>query len=160
LAAIIDSTHVELDSLHWGPQWVPNPEFARLVDAATSRTNWVVDGNYSIVRQIVWPRATAIVWLNLGFATVFGRALRRTVRRSLTGETLYAGNRESLRRAFLSRDSILLWVIQTHNRRRREFEKLKQAPSSLEWFDLRRPVEVAAFLENSAEIRRQEKQDE
>jgi len=149
LADVLGSTHIELDALHWGPDWVPKPpsEFAALVDLATAGSDWVVDGNYSVVRQVVWPRATAIVWLNPGFATVCGRALRRTVRRSLAREELYAGNRESLRRAFLSRDSILLWVVQTYHRRRREFSQLRQTSSSVHWFELRRQQDVAAFLE-------------
>ena len=150
LAGILDSTHVELDALHWDPGWVPKPrpEFGRLADVATAKTRWVVDGNYGIVRDIVWPRATSIVWLNLNFATVFGRAIRRTVRRSLTRERLYAGNRESLSRAFLSRESILLWVLQTHHRRRREFRELKETTHGLRWFEFRNATEAAAFLQN------------
>jgi hypothetical protein len=152
LSCILGVPHVELDSLHWAPGWVPKPstEFARLVDIATADARWVVDGNYSLVRSIVWPRATAIVWLNLGFATVLGRALRRTVRRSLTGETLFSGNRESLGRAFLSRDSILLWVVRTHGRRRREFATLRRTTGELRWFELRRAAQVSLFLESLA----------
>jgi adenylate kinase family enzyme len=148
LAAILGSPHVELDALHWDPGWVPKsePEFSRLTDAATAAPRWVVDGNYRIVREIVWPRATSIVWLNLGFATVFARALRRTMRRSLTGEELYAGNRESLGRAFLSRESILLWVLQTYGRRQREFQSLKQGAQDLKWFEFQRQSEAAAFM--------------
>jgi len=149
LAAILGAPHVELDALHWGPGWVPKPEseFARLTDAATATPRWVVDGNYRVVREIVWPRATSIVWLNLAFATVFARAFRRTMRRSLAGEELYAGNRESLGRAFLSRESILLWVLQTYSRRRREFRALKQDAQDLRWFEFRRQSEASAFLQ-------------
>jgi len=150
LAAVLGSPHVELDALHWGPEWVPKPkpEFARLTDAATAAPRWVVDGNYRIVREIVWPRATSIVWLNLAFATVFARALRRTMRRSLSGEELYAGNRESLGRAFVSRESILLWVLQTYGRRQREFQLLKQGAKDLQWFEFRRQSEASAFLQS------------
>jgi adenylate kinase family enzyme len=148
LAAALGSPHVELDALHWGPGWVPKPksEFSRLTDAATAAPRWVVDGNYRMVREIVWPRATSIVWLNLGLATVFARAIRRTMRRSLTGEVLYAGNRESLGRAFLSRESILLWVLQSYGRRRREFHSLKLSAEDLQWFEFRRQSEASAFL--------------
>jgi adenylate kinase family enzyme len=150
LAAVLGSPHVELDALHWGPGWVPRPEseFARLTDAATAAPRWVVDGNYHIVREIVWPRATSIVWLNLDFATVFARAFRRTLRRSLSAEKLYAGNVESLRRAFLSRESILLWILQTYDRRRREFRSLKHGARNLQWFEFRRQSEASAFLQN------------
>ena len=55
---------------------------------------------------------------------VFYRALRRTLSRSLTGQELCSGNRESLAKAFLSKESILLWVITTFHRRRREFQQI------------------------------------
>ena len=154
LAAILGSSHVELDALHWGPEWVPKPqpEFAHLTDVATTAPRWVVDGNYRIVREIVWPRATSIVWLNLGCATVFARASKRTMRRSLSGEELYAGNRESLGRAFLSRESILLWVLQTYSRRRREFQLLKQDAQTLKWFEFQRQSEAEAFMRSIRHI--------
>ncbi len=97
---------VELDGLYWGPDWQPRPEEAFLhdVDVATRGERWVVDGNYRRTRDIVWPRATTVVWLNYRFAKVFGRSLRRTVRRSVTHEALFAGNRESLWRSFATRD--------------------------------------------------------
>lgn len=150
LADILECPAVELDALYWDSNWTPKPpeHFLRLVDAATSGPRWVVDGNYSVIRDTVWPRATAVIWLNLGFMTVFGRALRRTLRRSISGELLYAGNRESLRRAFLSRESILLWVLTTYRERRRRYPSLRLIPryQHLEWFELRSPAEAKAFL--------------
>jgi len=63
----------------------------------------VADGNYSRARSLLWPRASAVVWLNYPFRIVLARALRRTVVRGVTREELWSGNRESLRLAFLSR---------------------------------------------------------
>lgn len=47
--------HVELDSIHWRPEWKGRSinEFRDLVDEATKGESWVVDGNYSKVRDIV-----------------------------------------------------------------------------------------------------------
>jgi hypothetical protein len=150
LAAALACPMVQLDELYWGPDWIPRPqqEFLESVEGATRASRWVVDGNYSVVRDVVWPRATAIVWLNLGFPTVFARVLRRTVVRSISGESLYAGNRESLRRTFLSRDSILLWVLATYRERRRHYPVLRGDPlySGLTWHELRRPGDVTNFL--------------
>lgn len=122
LASLLGVPHVELDALHWEPNWVEVPDevFRGRVGAATLADGWVVDGNYSVARDLVWPRADAIVWLDYAFPLVLWRSLRRTLRRALAAETCCNGNRESLRRAF-SRDSILLWVVQTYGRRRREF---------------------------------------
>jgi adenylate kinase family enzyme len=122
LARALGVPHVELDALHWEPNWVEVSDevFRGRVDAATAADGWVVDGNYGVARDLVWPRADAVVWLDYSFPLVLWRSLRRTLRRAIVGEPCCNGNRESLRRAF-SRDSILLWVVQTHGRRRREF---------------------------------------
>ena len=40
-----------------------------------------------MVRDAFWPRATQVIWLNYSFPTTFGRALKRSLTRSLTGET-------------------------------------------------------------------------
>jgi len=150
LARRLDSRYVELDELYWAPEWTPNPqtEFLRLTDAATTGPRWVVDGNYGAVRELVWPRATSIIWLNFSLPTVFGRALWRTVRRSLLREALFAGNRETFRRAFLSRDSILLWVLTSYGPRRHNYPSLRaegRYPNA-GWVELHRPAEASAFL--------------
>ena len=85
---------------------------------------WVMDGNYSAVRDIVWGRATAVVWLNYPFRVVLWRCLRRTITRAITREELFSGNRESFRMSFLSRDSIILWAITSHRRVRREYRRI------------------------------------
>ena len=118
--------HIELDAIHWMPNWVQRPpeELRKLTARAVAQDRWVVDGNYLSVRDIVWERATTVIWLDYSFPVVFYRALRRTLSRSLTGQELFSGNRESLAIAFLSKESILLWVITTFHRRRREFQQI------------------------------------
>ena len=124
--------HVELDLIHWLPNWTPRPidEFREAVRAAASGEQWVIDGNYSKVRDLIWPRATDVVWLNLPFATVFRRALTRTAKRVLTGEEVFPGSRETIRLVLFDRDSIVWWVIRTHRRRQRAYERLfRKTPS-------------------------------
>jgi adenylate kinase family enzyme len=145
------STHnIELDSLYWGPHWTPVPleQFRAATDAATSEPRWVCDGNYSIVRDITWRRATALVWLNYKFRVVFTRALRRTIGRCAMRTELFAGNRETIRQSFLSRDSILWWVVKTHRPRQHEYPKLIQDPehAHLHVVELRSPVDAQATL--------------
>ena len=150
LAAALNAPWIQLDALYWAPRWQPRPEaeFLRLADEATAGPTWVVDGNYRRVRAIVWPRATAIVWLNFGFPLVFGRVLVRTVRRGWTGEALFSNNRESLAKAFLSRDSILWWTITQFRRYRREYAALmrESGVTRTVWHELRTPREAEALL--------------
>jgi hypothetical protein len=88
----------------------------------------VVDGNYSAVRDILWHRCTAIIWLDYSFARVFSRALRRTIRRVLTGERLYGGNRETIRNTVFDAEAPLWLVVRTHGKRRRELPELLRRP--------------------------------
>jgi adenylate kinase family enzyme len=127
LAVALSLPHTELDALHWGPNWTerPSDEFRAKVEEVIATPRWVIDGNYSAVRDRVWQRATTLVWLNLSFPLVFGRASWRTLRRLVTREELYSGNRESLRLVF-DRDWIPWWVLRTYHRRRREFPALLQ----------------------------------
>jgi adenylate kinase family enzyme len=150
LAQRLGIPHIELDALYWLPNWKPRPshEFRALVEQAVAQEHWVIDGNYSAVRPFVWSRATTVVWLNYAFPTVLWRALTRTVRRSLTQEELYAGNRESLRLAFFSRESILWWVITTFYQRRRQHQALFNDPAwmQLTRMEFRSAAEAEQFL--------------
>jgi len=88
-----------LDAIFHQPGWVglDDTEFARRVEAATIGDCWVVDGNYSRIRQIVWSRADTVVVLDLPRWRVMSQLLVRTVRRGWTGAELWNGNRENLR---------------------------------------------------------------
>ncbi len=150
LAERLGATHVELDALSWGPNWTqrPDDEFRAAVAAAAARERWVIDGNYSKCRDLIWARADTVIWLDYSFPRVFWQLLRRTFRRALRREELWHGNRESLRTSFLSRDSILLWAIKTHRRRQREYPGLLARPDyqRLRVVHLRSPREAAAWL--------------
>ncbi len=131
LARRLAVPHVELDALHWGPDWTPAPReiFRQRVEQALAGEAWTTDGNYSAVRDIVWGRADAVVWLDYSLPVILWRVTSRTVRRTLTGEELWNGNRETLANSFFSRDSIILWALQTYRRRRREYPALLAEPA-------------------------------
>ena len=77
LSRVLGAPHVELDGIHWMPGWQLRPvdEVRRMVGEAAAAERWVMDGNYSAVRDIVWGRATAVVWLNYPFRVVLWRCL-------------------------------------------------------------------------------------
>lgn len=146
IAHALKIPHVELDSLHWGPDWQPRPaeDFRQDVEAAAIGESWVIDGNYRSVRDILWPRATHLIWLNYPFAIVFWRALARTLKRIVTQEMLSSGNRETMRMAIFEKDSILLWVIRTHRRRAREYREITEGGCypHMQIIELRRPSQA------------------
>ena len=125
LAARAGLPHVELDSLHWEPNWVEVPDevFHSRVAEWVASDAWVVDGNYSVVRDLVWARADTVVWLDYRFPVVFWRALRRTAGRVIERTPCCNGIRETLRQAF-SRHSILLWVVQSHWKNGRRYREM------------------------------------
>jgi adenylate kinase family enzyme len=113
----------DLDALYWGPRWTPHPldQFRDSVRQALSGDAWATGGNYSKVRDIVWTRADALIWLDYALPLILWRLLRRTARRILSREELWAGNRETFRAQFLSRDSLFLYALRSHSRQRRQY---------------------------------------
>ena len=97
LAQGLDVPFVELDALFWGPQWTPAvpDDFRARVDATSAGPAWVIAGNYGAVRDLRWPRADTIVWLDYPLPLVLARLTARTLRRGITREILWNGNRES-----------------------------------------------------------------
>ena len=128
LSRRMGAPHIELDALHWGPDWsnAPKPIFRQRVAQAIAQHAWILCGNYASVRDLTLARADTVVWLDYPMSVVFTRAFARCLRRSITRERLWADNQESLRLTFLSRDSLLLWVIESWRRHRRDYPKLLQ----------------------------------
>jgi adenylate kinase family enzyme len=139
--------HVELDALSWGPGWqAVAPEVLReRVAAAVAEPEWVIDGNYSAVRDVVWGGADTVVWLDFPKWLVMWRVVARTARRMVRREVLWSGNRESLRTTF-SRDSIILWAWTTYGRRRHDYPNLFLAYPHLEVVHLRSRGDTRRFL--------------
>ena len=148
LSRALGLPHTELDVLYWGPNWTPRPieEFRSRVQEAVAAPFWVVDGNYSVVRDLVWGNATTLVWLNYPIWLLFPRAVSRTFRRFATQESLFAGNRESL--AIFDPEWIPWWVLRTYWRRRREYPLLfpRLEFSHLNVLEFTRPTQAIQFL--------------
>jgi adenylate kinase family enzyme len=152
LAANLDAHHIELDALHFLPAWKLRPEEAVRADVgqAVAAERWVACGNWRGLRDVVWGRATSVVWLDYSLAVCFQRLLKRTVRRCWSGEELHNGNREDFVTQFLSKDSLLLYLLHEHRRRRRDLESAICDPAygHLSVQKLRMPHEADLLLRN------------
>jgi adenylate kinase family enzyme len=152
LAAQLGLPYVELDALNWQAGWrdlVRNDpdEFVRRVALAVAADAWVVDGNYGLVRDLVWRRATHLVWLDYERPIVMYRVTRRTLVRAVLRTELWAGNRE--RWLHMLRPSHpIRWAWSTWRRRRREFEERigQRDYADLVVLRLRRPREAEKLL--------------
>lgn len=147
LARHLKCAHFELDALHWGPNWTPNEDFHLRAAAASVGESWITDGGYSVIRPILWPRVTTVIWLDYSFHIVLWRSLRRALQRAWTQQEMWAGNRESWGRLF-SRESILWFAIKTFRGKRRGFTALRAANTypQLRWIHLRHPSEAERLL--------------
>jgi adenylate kinase family enzyme len=152
LARILDVPYLELDSLYHQKNWsaLDVDTFRGLVDVFSQQSRWVSDGNYSSVRDFLWSRADTILFIDLPRRRVIARLLRRTIRRGVTHEELWNGNRESLRHLF-SLDpelNVVLWSWRTHGRYRESVpnEARTRAPHA-EVVILRSSAAVDSYLQ-------------
>jgi adenylate kinase family enzyme len=146
LARRLDVPFVELDSLVHGPNWTetPDDELRALVDPIVASDGWVIDGGYwGKLGDLVLRNADAVVWLDLPVRIWLPRLVRRTMGRVIRREELWNGNRETVRNFFFSRDSLLLYALRNHPRRRRVYPK-RLAPYDV--VRLRTPREVEEWL--------------
>jgi adenylate kinase family enzyme len=156
LAGILGVPHLELDGVFHQPDWVPLPEdeFRRVVGAATAGAGWVMDGNYSVVRPIVWARADTVVWLDLPRRTVMRQVVWRTLRRAVTRQELWNGNREPLRN-FLTwepEESVISWAWHNHATYRDRYAAAAADPANahLTFIRLTSRGDITRFLTESA----------
>lgn len=130
LSICLGIPHFELDGIHWGANWEPLPteKFQTRVSKILGGDTWVIDGNYSKVRDIVFVRADTVIWLDYGIARILYQLFQRTIHRVFTKENLWNGNHENFSSQFLSRDSIFLWAIKTYPKRKKMYPALFAKP--------------------------------
>jgi adenylate kinase family enzyme len=156
LAAALGVPHLELDSVFHQPGWQPleTGEFRRLVSEFTAGRGWVVDGNYSRVRDIIWGRADTVVWLDLPRRRVMRQVTGRTLRRVITREELWNGNREPWTNLFRldPEQSILAWAWTSHQRYRDRYLAALADPGNahLEFVRASTPREAEALVRRAA----------
>ena len=150
IASRLDIPYIELDRLFWKANWTETTDdefFPKLRDAL-STSRWILDGNYDRTRQIKWGQVEMVVWLDLPLYLVFARIVVRAITRICTGKELWAGNKETFKKTFLSRDSIILWSLTTfaHNRKRYVALSDNDQYRHVQFVRLRSTKEVGQFL--------------
>jgi len=139
LASRLGVPHVELDALHWEPNWTAAPTMFSGSGCETrspATAGWWTATTRRCA-TLLWDRAEAVVWLDPPLRTILWRYLTRTIRRVARREELWGGNREHLSTHLFGRDSLLWWILTTYRRRRREFPPLLAARPDLVAIHLR-----------------------
>jgi hypothetical protein len=92
---------------------------------------WVIDGNYSVIRDIVWEQADTVIWFDLPFLAVMSRVIRRTIKRAILRTELWNGNREPLSNliSFDPQKSIIAWTASRHGLYRKRYAAAEADPT-------------------------------
>jgi energy-coupling factor transporter ATP-binding protein EcfA2 len=153
LAAVLQVPHVELDSLYFGPQFstAPLALLRERTTAAIAGDRWVTDGNKRAVRDLVWPRADTIVWLDYSLGVSLWRLAKRARWRTgqLTAEAARTGRRAGLPRQLLAAARGVLTALRSHAGQRREYTQLFAEPANqhLAVVRLRSPRDAREWLD-------------
>ena len=135
----------------------PAEEFRSDLETRLSgaKQGWVTCGHYGrLAGDMHLKKANTIVWLDLPRRTVMTRVIRRTIRRVLTREELWNGNKEPWTNLYHwdPELNIIRWSWVTHPEHR---EKYGRASSDGSWAHaevvrLRSPEAVENFLGSTA----------
>lgn len=155
LAQKLGLSHIEMDDLFWLDNWQETPDhefFAKLqsqIDQASR--GWVLDGNYSRTLDLKLKYIDTIIWLDYSFSLNLYRSVKRAISRALTQKRLWenSNNRESFKTSFLSKDSIILWMITHHAQNRKKYLAMIKDPQyqHVQFIRLTSPNQAEKFLE-------------
>lgn len=111
----------ELDSISWLNDWkeMPSDEFSKNVTEITKLKEWIIDGNYKHTMDLRLERAETAIWLDYPVFKVFYRVSKRTLHAFITQRYLWKNNRQSFRKTFYPKESILLYSLKTFGRKKR-----------------------------------------
>jgi len=135
LAERLGLEFLELDSVVHQAGWteLPDEELVQRVSQFMDRSSgWVVEGNYGVVRELVWERAEAVVWPDPGFVENMRSIVGRTLGRLFGRKVLWNGNRERWTNitSFDPQQSVIAWAWVRHPIIR---ERYSAAPHDPRW---------------------------
>lgn len=133
LAERLGLAHIELDALNHQPNWTPlgvdelrHAVAGAMTDADESHDGWTMCGGYdSTVNELRTANADTIVWLDLPRRVVMRQVIARTIRRAVTREELWNGNREPLTNFYRwdPNKNVIRWAWTTYDERRNQYER-------------------------------------
>ena len=154
LAEVLAIPYVQMDAIFWGPNWYEpsDDEFFPKVQRALDQDSWVLDGNYTRTIPIKWANVDCVIWLDYSFLRTIRQAVKRAVSRSISGQELWegTGNRETFRKSFMSKDSIVWYTMKSHARTRQRITALMADPqyAGIRFVKLTSPKAAEALLKS------------
>jgi hypothetical protein len=128
LAAVVGVPHVELDALYFRPDLstVSMSELRERTSAAIAGDRWVTDGNKSAVRDLVWPRADTVIWLDYSLMVSLWRLGKRALWRTsvLKAQASERGGGAGFLRQVLAAAKGVVTALRSHRGQRRRYTRM------------------------------------
>lgn len=153
LSVQLGHPHTDLDDLLFTPGGpLPLEEFRRQAGEITRRDEWIVEGNFSKLANVVWHRADVLVWLDFPLALIVYRIVRRSLRQLAGRDDSAQARRLTWSTAFFSRRSLLRTAIRKYrtNRPRYARQVSETADLGVEVVRLRSPRDVQRWKRETA----------
>ena len=153
LATSLNVPFVELDAIFHQPGWaeLSRDAFRARVRDVVETDGWVVDGNYSAVQDLIWQGGDTVVWLDLPRRVVMLRVVARTLRRAITRERLWNGNREPFTNFYRldPEKNIIRWTWVKHPEYVKRYGTATRDPANahLDFVRLASQAEIDAFVD-------------
>jgi adenylate kinase family enzyme len=143
--------HIELDHIYWLPGWQVRPVEERIKIASekiSPLSKWIVCGNHSYLKDVIWNNADTVIWLDYSFWRCFFRALKRAFNLIYTKKEICGGNRESFFHLFFSKKSILVYLVKGYRKLKKRYSNMMNSPEykHLTFVHLRSPKETEKWL--------------
>ncbi len=151
LALKTSITQIDLDELHFLPNWVEKEKAIFVQDvlkATNGLDNWIITGSYqTLLKDTIWQEASVIVWLDYPLHLIIRRFFIRTWTRVLYKEKCCGENYETLGRVF-SKESLFLWIFKSYwHRKNRMNNWMNGIFSHKKWIVLQRPKEEKKLMD-------------
>jgi hypothetical protein len=134
LAGALGVPHVELDSLYFEENFATAslPVLRERTTEAIAGDRWITDGNKRAVRDLVWPRADTIIWLDFPFYVSVWRLAKRARTRTsaLSAQASQSGQRIGLPKQLFAAARGVLTALRSHRGQRREYPRLFAEPAN------------------------------
>lgn len=120
ISKLLDIPHFDLDNYYWEPGWQgkDRQKFNDIVNALTQKDCWIISGNFSTTEMPIFQKCDHIIWLDYSIFRCLAQSFARSIRRIIRKEPCCNGNFESIKQLFFSRNSIIVWVLSSYNKRR------------------------------------------
>ncbi|MFF2852940.1 adenylate kinase [Streptomyces sp. NPDC058001] len=153
LSVQLGHPHTDLDDILFTPDGaLPLDEFRRQAGEITRRDEWIVEGNFSKLSDVVWHRADVLVWLDFPLPLIVYRIVRRSLRQLAGRDDSAQARRLTWSTAFFSRRSLLRTAIRKYrtNRPRYARQVSETADLGVQVVRLRSPRDVQRWKRETA----------